>query len=637
MDEVVSVRKHNTMERTISILGKFTTFSRWLNVVAMVSLMAMVVFIFINVVLRYVFRQAITGSIEIVQLLMVLAVFCGLAYCQSVKGHVTMDVLVSRLRPKPQVVIEGITIFLSTILFGVVIWRTSLIAMKTPEASLVFSIPVAPQLMLISITSALLILQLLRQFLESIVKGMGLQLSVKSWLLIFGIPILILIGFAFLITAGPFTGNVTLIGILGVVCLFLFFIIDMPVGFVLMMVAVVFLCFLRGPDGGLSLLGKSWYDTVSDYNWSPLILFLFMGFICYRVGLGDDLFYTARKWVGHWRGGLYMSAILACTAFGAVVGGSLPGSVTMTAIALPEMKKYGYDKSLSIGTLTCAGTIGDLIPPSVGFIIYAVLSEQSVGKLFIAGIFPGLVLTASFMLVIYILCRLNPTLGPAAERSSWRLRIISLKSTWPIALLFLLVIGGIYGGVFTATEGGAIGAFGALVIALAMRRLTWTRLKEAVVETTQFNAMSFTILGGALMFGYFIGTSRLANVLAQAIAGMVVPPLIVMLFIVIILFVLGCFLPAIPLMLITVPIFLPIANTMGWNLIWFGVIMVMLMDLASITPPYGMNLFVIKGMTGVPMGLMFRSVMPFVWAFLVAIIIIIAFPTLTTWLPLILH
>ncbi len=385
------------------------------------------------------------------------------------------------------------------------------------------------------------------------------------------------------------------------------------------------------------MVGQTWYRTVSNYDWSPLILFMFMGFICYRTGLGDDLFYTAWKWMGHLRGGLGMSAVAACTAFGAISGGSLPGSVTMTAVALPEMKKYGYDESLAIGAITCAGTIGDLIPPSIGFIIYAVLSEQSIGKLFIAGILPGLLVAVLFMFLIYGLCRLNPTLGPTAKKSRWKERVVSLKSSLPVALLFLLVIGGTYGGVFTATEGGGIGAFGALVIALAMRRLTWSRLKEATIESSQFNAMSFTLLGGAMMFGYFIGASRVANIMAQGILMVSVSPIIVMAAIVVVLFVLGCFLPAIPMMLITVPIFLPIAKTMGWDLIWFGVIMVMLMDLACITPPYAINVFVIKGMVNKPIGFMYRAVMPFVAIFAVATIIIIAFPVLSTWLPYLLR
>jgi tripartite ATP-independent transporter DctM subunit len=332
-----------------------------------------------------------------------------------------------------------------------------------------------------------------------------------------------------------------------------------------------------------------------------------------------------------------MATVAACTAFGAVIGDNLTGSIAMTAIGLPEMRRFKYDDLLSIGALTCSGTLGTLIPPSIIFILYGVLAQQSIAELFIAGIIPGLVCAIAFMLLVYVRCVRNPKLGLPTPRANWTERAVSLKAAAPIVLLFIIVIGGMYAGIFTATEGGGIGAFGALVIALAMRRLKWRSFSNAIVESAKLNCMSFALLGGSMIFGYALTTSRLPYVMADYVGTLAVHPMVIMLMIIIILFVLGCFIPAIPMLLITVPIFLPIAISLHWDLIWFGVIMVLMFNMATITPPFGINLFVMKGITGTSMGLVFRSAMPFVWVLLAVTALIIAFPPISTWLPYLLH
>jgi tripartite ATP-independent transporter DctM subunit len=309
----------------------------------------------------------------------------------------------------------------------------------------------------------------------------------------------------------------------------------------------------------------------------------------------------------------------------------------MTAIGLPEMRKYKYSDSLSIGTLTTAGTLGTLIPPSIGFIIYAILSEQSVGDLFIAGIIPGLLGAFLFILLIIGIGKMKPDSSPPAEKSTWKERLRSLRVTWPTAALFILVIGGIYSGIFTATEGGGIGAFGSIVIGVLLRRLNWKRFADALTESAKFIAMMFTILGGANVFGYFISMSNIPYNLADFVSSMAVSPLLVMVMIVAVFFVLGCFLPSIPMILICVPIFLPVAKTYNWDLIWFGVIVVYMLNLAAVTPPFGINLFVIKGVSNVDMALMYKSVLPFILVLLLGLFIILLFPSLSTWLPGLLH
>ena len=363
------------------------------------------------------------------------------------------------------------------------------------------------------------------------------------------------------------------------------------------------------------------------------MFFMLMGYLCFYARFGEDIYNCARKWMGHLRGGLAMGSVVACALFGAVVGDTLSGAIAMAAIALPEMRRYRYDDTLAVGTLACSGTIGCLIPPSTTFIIYGVLAQQSIGDLFIAGIIPGIVCMICFMLAVWALVFRRPELAPRLPRSPMPERLASLKSGLPIMLIFILVIGGIYGGVFTATEGGGIGACGTLILALLMRRLSLKDFLHTLRDSAKYISMCFTVLCGAIVLSYFMAMTRIPMVLANSIAAMNLPPMLVMLAIVLVFLVLGCFLPSMPLLLICVPIFVPIAKVFGWDLIWFGVIIVILDNMASITPPFGINLFVMKEVGAVPLGTMYRAAVPFVAALLVCLAVIVAFPSLSTLLP----
>lgn len=289
------------------------------------------------------------------------------------------------------------------------------------------------------------------------------------------------------------------------------------------------------------------------------MFFLLMGFLCFYSRFGEDLYRTARNWCGHFRGGLAIASVCACTALGAVVGDALVGCIAMMTIALPEMRRHGYDDKLAIGTLACSGGIGSLIPPSSNFIIYGVLAEQSIADLFIAGVFPGLVCMACFIVVIMIMVWRNPELAPALPRVPMHERLVSLKTGLPIIIIFIVVIGGIYAGMFTATEGGGIGAFTTVFLALVMGRLSWSIVTSGLNDTGKTISMAFTVLGGAGVFSYFMTMSKIPMILAGVIASMNMPPMAVMFAIIVCMSLLGCFIPAIPLMLICVPIFLPLA------------------------------------------------------------------------------
>ena len=623
------------IDRAVRTLESLNPVIYWYSVAGMIFFVCMVGITFLDVILRYFLNRPIHGSIEITELMMVILVFSSLSFAQLKDAHVSMDILTSHLSKKRQNLLDGISWVFSIVLFLIIIWRSFLSAYTSTHVTGVLTIPLKYVGFLIPVSCLLLLTVLIKKLL--LVIQYALRSDRRSLPYIFGIPLVICAILFFLLYDHPWEINLPTIGMIGIVSMFVFFAIGMPIAYSLFGVGFIFLSYLRGYDAGLEIIGLSWFETVRSYPWSPLMFFLLMGYICFYSGLGSDLFKMANALIGHLRGGLTIAAVIACAAFGAVVGDTISGSVAMTAIGLPEMRKYKYSDSLSIGTLTTAGTLGTLIPPSIGFIIYAVLAEQSVGDLFIAGIIPGLLTAFLFILFIMGMTKINPDLAPPAERSNWSERLQSVKVTWPTAALFILVIGGIYAGIFTATEGGGIGAFGAIVIGVALRRLNWKRFVDALAESAKFNAMMFTILGGANVFGYFISMSDIPNTLADFVSSMAVGPSFVMVMIVAVFFILGCFLPAIPMVLICVPIFLPVAKAFHWDLIWFGVIIVCMLNLACVTPPFGINLFVIKGVAKVDMGLVYKSVLPFILCLCVALLFILLFPSLSTWLPALLH
>lgn len=625
------IPSNETLGKIIALLSKLGPFIRWVSIVGMVIFMAMVCLTFVNVLLRYIFNTPLIGSMEVLEIMMAVVVFTGIAWVQLSKAHVTMDLVTSKLKPKPKLIFEGISNFLVIVLLIILIWRSGLVAVYETKETGILDIPLRYPAMLVPFGCILLVLVFIRDYLRNIQDS--LRYGKFFWLQLVLIPAAVAAFAGLMIAFQPISIPLPILGIIGLVVMFIMFFIGMPIGFALMGIGFIFLGYIRGGSAGFEVLGKTWYDTVASFPWSPIMFFILMGYLCFFSNLGRDLFDTAARFIGHLRGGLAMGVVAACTAFGAVVGDNLSGTITMNAISLPEMRKHGYDDKLAIGALCTSGTIGTLIPPSISFILYALLTDQSIGDLFMAGIIPGLLCCLIFMGLIYFRCRINPRLGPQGQRYNWSERMASLRSAGPIGLLFALVIGGLYAGIFTATEGGAIGAFGAFAIAMAMRRLDWKKFTGALVDANKGIAITFTILGGAVLLGYFIVQTKIPFLLAQWVASLIVPSIIIILAIVIIYFILGCFLPVLPMLLITIPIFLPIVQLQGWDLVWFGVVVALMANMAAITPPFGINLFVMPAIAGVSIGLTYRSALPFVIALFVVVALVIAFPELSTWLP----
>lgn len=425
------------------------------------------------------------------------------------------------------------------------------------------------------------------------------------------------------------------IGVLGMGALFVLLFLGVPVGISLGVVGFVGFAAVSGLESALGIIRIVPYSTFSNYSLIVIPLFILMGNFAFHSGLSSDLYTTARTWFGRVRGGLAMSTVAASAAFAAISGSSAATAATMGKIALPEMKRHNYDDSLATGTLAAGGTIGILIPPSVILIIYGVLTENSIGNLFLAGIIPGLLQAVFYIVLIAGMCLLIPRLGPPGQSTTIWQKIKSLRGSWLVLVLFLVVIGGIYAGIFSPVEAAGIGAFGAFVIALARRRLKWKEFKDSLMDSVQTSAMIFLIMLGANIFGYFLAVTGLPQALADGLLGMEISKYLVLLIIIIVYLVLGMFMDSMAMILITVPIFYPVAMELGFHPIWFGIMIVRVCEVGLITPPVGMNLYVIKGIAGesTPMGKIFKGAVPFILADFLHIALLVAVPVLVMFIP----
>jgi len=424
------------------------------------------------------------------------------------------------------------------------------------------------------------------------------------------------------------------VGLIGIGVLIVVLFSRMPIGFVMAFIGFAGFTYLSGFGASLTMLRTVPYTTFASYDLSVIPLFILMGTLCFYAGLSRDLYETVHSWIGHLPGGLAMATVGACAAFAAVSGSSVATAATMGTVALPEMKRYKYSDALATGAIASGGTIGILIPPSTGFIIYGIITEQGIGKLFLAGFIPGILEAVFYMITITILTRRNPLLGPRGPSTSFMEKILSFKNTWVVILLFVIVMGGLYMGVFTPTEAAGVGAFGAFVFALARRKLTWQAFRSSLADTGKTTAMIFIILMGAMILGYFLSISRLPFELATIIGEWGVNRYIILIAILLLFVCLGCVMDSLAILLLTVPIFFPLIIALGFDGIWFGVITVRACEIGLITPPVGVNVYVIKGIAkDVPMGTIFRGIVPFLIADFCHVALLIAVPQLSLFLP----
>jgi tripartite ATP-independent transporter DctM subunit len=427
--------------------------------------------------------------------------------------------------------------------------------------------------------------------------------------------------------------SVEIIGLLGLLFLFFFLFSGMWLGFAMAFVGYLGLIAVMGFHNAGQVLASLPYTTGAFYPISALPLFVLMGVVVGASGIGKDLYYTAHKWFGRFPGGLAISTIFASGGFAAITGSSSASIVTLGTVALPEMKKYKYSDKLAAGVVAAGGTIGILIPPSLGFILYAILTEESIGRLFMAGIIPGILEVLFYTATVYLMCTINPANGPRGPRTSFVEKIVSLKTTWPVLALFLLVIGGIYGGLFTPTEAGAVGAFGSIIIIMIMRRLSVKGLSNSILDALKLIGMIFVLVIGAFIFAHFLALTKLPFYLSDLVSGLSMSKYLALVVIILLYIVLGMFLEIFSCIVLTIPILFPTIQALGFDMIWFGVIMVRVMEIGLITPPIGMNVFMLGGVTRLPMETIFKGIVPFLIADFLHVALLIAVPQISLWLP----
>ncbi|WBX79866.1 TRAP transporter large permease [Virgibacillus salarius] len=426
-----------------------------------------------------------------------------------------------------------------------------------------------------------------------------------------------------------------IIGFISIIALIVLLLLKVPVGISLLFVGLTGTTLIRGWDVAFAQLGRTPFDTASSYSLSVIPLFILMGMILSYTGLGKDLYKAVDSWVGHLRGGLAMATIGTAAIFSSISGSLNATTATVSKISLPEMEKFKYQPSLSTACVAAGGTLGILIPPSVILILYGIQTREAIGALLIAGIIPSVIQVIIFMIIIAILVRRNSTLAPArSEQATIREKLLTLKNVWPFLGLFLISIGGIYLGVFTPTEAAGVGAMGAIIFAFLSRRLDWNKLKQSFNESLRLTAYIFLILIGATLFSQFLTISRLPVKLTSFVSGLELNAYVILILILIVLFILGCFIEGLSLIVLTLPIIYPIIMELGFDGVWFGIIMVMAINIGSLTPPLGISIFVIKGVaTNIPVQTIFRGAVPMIIGMIICIVLLIVFPQIVTILP----
>ncbi|RPJ63272.1 MAG: TRAP transporter large permease [Dehalococcoidia bacterium] len=425
-----------------------------------------------------------------------------------------------------------------------------------------------------------------------------------------------------------------LVGCIGIVVLIILFLLRMPVGFTMAFVGVLGFSFMVTPEAGMNIIARDIFDIFSSYSLTVIPMFTLMGCIASESGMSRRLYDAGYVMFSKFRGGLALSTILGCAGFAAINGSTSATAAAMGKVCLPEMKRYKYDDSLATGVVAAAGTLGIMIPPSTIFIVYGILTEQSIGKLFIAGVLPGLLIVLILMATVAILVWRNPKLAPAASASTFKEKIEALTGIIEMLALFCFVILGLFFGWFSPTQAGAAGVAGAILIGLISRTLTWSGFVNALKDTVRITCMVMVIVAGATVFGHFIAITKIPMMLTDWVGSLPLPPVAIMGVIIIIYIIGGCFMDSLALITLTIPIFYPVVIALGLDPIWFGVIIVLVTEMGVITPPVGLNVYVIKGVAkDVPLETIFKGIFPFLAALVIAAIFLLVFPQIATFLP----
>ncbi len=425
-----------------------------------------------------------------------------------------------------------------------------------------------------------------------------------------------------------------LVALLGFVLMFSLMAVRVPIGVAMGIAGVGGFALLSGVTPALNLLANVPLSVVTDYNLSVIPMFVLMGAFASHAGMSRELFTAGRAWLGHRKGGLALASIAACAGFAAINGSSVATAATMTQVALPEMRRAGYDRGLSAGLIAAGGTLGIMIPPSVIFVLYGIMTETDISKLFAAGVVPGLMAVAFYSIVIAVMARIWPAMLPQGERHTWPERFSSLRELWSVLLLFMFVLGGMYGGLFTVEEAAGVGSIGTLILGMLRGHLRWPQIKKALIDSLRVSSAIMMIVVGAFLFGYFLTITQFTQKSVDWLVHLPIGPYGVLALVMVGYLILGAVMDELAMILLTVPIVFPVMTQLGFDPVWFGVIVVMAVTFGMICPPVGMNVFVISSIArDIPLSAIYKGTMPFIFADVIRLVVLSAFPALSLWLP----
>ena len=603
------------------------------NWLAYIAVAAMPVLICADVVGRLL-HTGVPGALELQENLLVLTTYGLIAWLQSRDQHMSIDFVYKRfsggMKSWADVFVSGMTF----IILAVLSWeslQTFLTKMGTLSMELYLPLEIYYWMPVFGLTLTLLVvaLQVVRHIVAAFRDGhpLSVALALAAAALLVYMP--------FWYRESDYEVSNLVLGLIAFALLFFFLFMKMPIGWTMCTIgALGCIAIYRSVNAALAVVGSTPYSATASYNLVALPLFVLMGCMILYSGISVDLFNSANKWIGHLPGGMGMAGVAGCTGFAAVCGDSLSTAVTMGSVSLPEMQRLRYDPALSTGSLAAGGTLGILIPPSSGFIIYGIVTEVSIGRLFMAGLIPGLMLAGMFMLYIYIMAVRHPEMAPRGPKYTLAEKVRSSTGLLPILALFVLVLGSIVVGICSPTEGGAVGVARAFLYALARRKLNRRNLLASLEETAILTSRIMCIMMGVGVLGFFFAQSRLPFLLADFIQSLEFNRYVIFAIIVVIYIILGCMMNVIPMLMLTIPSLFPTILAMGFDPVWFGVVSVMIMEMGQITPPVGVVVFALSGVTkDIPMETIFKGIVPFVGLMVLGVIIVTVFPQLATWLP----
>lgn len=602
----------------------------------------MMVLTSIDTFFRDVFNSPIPGVYELHSMLIVGVLYLGLSYVQAQRSHIRMDILASRLSQSNQLLLHALEDVIFLVIAVIIAWRMGLefwnAAVTGDYLYGIVKFPLWPAKLVITLGVALTGLRLITDIIRNPLwfAKSGVSASKRYFSLSIIIVVIALLAVGFLIVNNLHLPGVSIGWIALIVFLILLFI-GVPVASSMAFIGVFGVWLLTTSKSALGIAGTVPFSASSEYIMTVLPLFIAMGMFAGLAGFAENGFNLAKRWMGNLKGGVIYATIVGSTIFAAATGSGAASCAVLSKLTLPEMLRHGVKREMAIGVIASASTLAIMIPPSTPFVIYAMLTGNSVGKLLIAGIIPGLIGAAMIMVTVYIRCKIDPSMVQQAAvitRITWKEKFTAIPGAWGIALVVLVIIGGIFTGVFTPTEAGAIGAFVTFIAVIALRKSNWREISHVLVDAAGITSMIMFILMSGHMFGNMLSITRLPAMLSEWIVGLNVQPMAILIGIMLIYFVLGCFLDSMSTMIVTLPIIYPVILNLGYNPIWFGVLMVQNLEISVVTPPYGMNLFILKGLLkDVSMGEIFRSVLWFVIPLVATMAIYIIFPQVALWLP----